>query len=520
MIALSKMSSSKYQFPPSSPLLSDANDYHVAAPKMMKGQEATRGRAEYPTPNPSSSLYRSSSPALDTEPFHEIPSSKTTGGVVSINSDFNILNPDKEVLRIPLISTQNQVTVGRSSKACDFYLGSKDRNVSRCHVSISYNAEQIVLTCMGRNGLAVRIPKACHVIETNSKNNFVILENKTNTPLSMDSLEPKKTHLTIKLDAGHTEFTLRKQETITFPRFNNVILEINNHVMLLNPLDILEDVTDDEMPELIQTKPTEPSHTPVKKTPVKPAFKKLPLATPTNDPVVPTPHTPSKNVGSDPKPSSDDTPSKVPTKINAPKSKPHEVKLMEPVAKKQFSIFEDKPKISQPEEKKQIKRQLTPLADKTNTMNVTPGPKRKAVSEEPPRRNKKQKVPKTEEVDSTQSLENLEEINNILINHLAFSRLSSTPASFLKTISVLTSNLSLNVIRTCLNNIGCVGVIYREGKDAAGKPLEEEYYYIPENDSDTNRTSLVASIKGHGGLRACRKTHKQYYWKKPAPIKK
>ena len=75
-------------------------------------------------------------------------------------------------------------------------------------------------------------------------------------------------------------------------------------------------------------------------------------------------------------------------------------------------------------------------------------------------------------------------------------------------------------VRSVLNNIKCVGVIYRKGKDAAGKPLEEEYYYMPENDDDQSRTQLVANLKGHGGLRSCRRTHKQYYWKKPAPIKK
>ena len=50
-------------------------------------------------------------------------------------------------------------------------------------------------------------------------------------------------------------------------------------------------------------------------------------------------------------------------------------------------------------------------------------------------------------------------------------------------------------------------------KDAAGQPLQEEYYYMPENDEDRERTTLVSNIKGHGGLRSCRKTHKQYYWK-------
>ena len=55
-------------------------------------------------------------------------------------------------------------------------------------------------------------------------------------------------------------------------------------------------------------------------------------------------------------------------------------------------------------------------------------------------------------------------------------------------------------------------------KDAAGQPLQEEYYYMPENDEDRERTTLVSNIKGHGGLRSCRKLISNTIGK-PAPIK-
>ena len=72
-------------------------------------------------------------------------------------------------------------------------------------------------------------------------------------------------------------------------------------------------------------------------------------------------------------------------------------------------------------------------------------------------------------------------------------------------------------LRAWLANEPCIGVIYRKGKDAAGKPLEEEYYYDLENDPNQVRKFNVLSIKGgRTGLRSCRKTHKQYFWKKPA----
>ena len=114
----------------------------------------------------------------------------------------------------------------------------------------------------------------------------------------------------------------------------------------------------------------------------------------------------------------------------------------------------------------------------------------------------------------------LPNLANIICNHLAFSRLSSTPLSTLRSSSPVIGALSKPLLRLILKDgkrIPCVGVIYRQGKDAAGKPLEEEYYYMAENDTDSERRSMVEQLRGRGGgLRACRKTHKQYFWKKPA----
>lgn len=516
--------SNDYQFPPSSPLLDDSSAFVGSS----YNEKAFRGRTDYPTPNPSSSLFRSSSPSEESSHKRVTFEVKKS---IAINSDFNILNPDANVLRIPLSSTQNKLAVGRSSKACDYFFGSNDRNVSRTHASISYTSEQIVLTCLGRNGLAMRIPKAVHVIETSSKNNFIILENKTGTPLDMGSLGMKQSHKSIRLDANHTEFTLNSQETVTLPRFSNIILEINSHVLLLNPLDLDEELTDEEMPTLIGTSEStevtfeklpsvvensnEMEPVEVESEPVVDISVTQSIATPVKSPLRSLPQAPSKDTSkTEDFKSIDFTPTK-PSAFNLTQAK-------------SFDIFEDKVEVEKSIEqtaktpKSPFKRQSTPLNDTTNLMSVPSTPKRKAQSEEP-QKQKKKKVQKSKKLVDTSCLdnvENLEEINNIVINHLSFSRLSSTPASFLQTISVLMSSLSLDQIRTILHNIKCVGVINRLGKDAAGKPLEEEYYYMPENDSDGNRTQLVASIKGTGGLRACRKTHKQYYWKKPAAIKK
>lgn len=139
-------------------------------------------------------------------------------------------------------------------------------------------------------------------------------------------------------------------------------------------------------------------------------------------------------------------------------------------------------------------------------------------------------------------------VKNHVINQLAFSRAHSLPLSTIhsnlpaelrgamaKSSDAENRNiLSSSDLKTILDGISCVGEISRKGKDAAGKLLESEYYYVPEQDEDENRRDTVTQSLGKTGLRAARKQHKvstfphcsvktvyscsrpqQYYWKKP-----
>ncbi|KAF5102485.1 hypothetical protein D0Z00_000412 [Geotrichum galactomycetum] len=129
-----------------------------------------------------------------------------------------------------------------------------------------------------------------------------------------------------------------------------------------------------------------------------------------------------------------------------------------------------------------------------------------------------------------------DQILHLICNHLAFSRLNSTPLSLLKksipklaevSLAELEATLLLPAIPTTPrpddgaaapreSAVACIGIIERSGKDAAGKPLEREFYYLPEHDDDEDRRVMVEQLKGgRSGLRACRKTHKQYFWRKP-----
>lgn len=131
-------------------------------------------------------------------------------------------------------------------------------------------------------------------------------------------------------------------------------------------------------------------------------------------------------------------------------------------------------------------------------------------------------------------------LKNHIINQLAYSALSATPLSTLiDSIPALLLSSALNTSRSTdningsraaasisacsspsgppqsshakleslLHQIPCIGSVEREGKDAAGKRLESEFYYILERDEDEKRREVVMGMGGRG-LRNCRKSHK------------
>ncbi|KAF4980032.1 hypothetical protein FZEAL_3894 [Fusarium zealandicum] len=115
------------------------------------------------------------------------------------------------------------------------------------------------------------------------------------------------------------------------------------------------------------------------------------------------------------------------------------------------------------------------------------------------------------------SFESNPAVANHLINQLAFSRLSSTPLSTIMQHLPTEEkrDLTKTDLRAVIESTPCIGIIQRQGKDAAGKVLESEYYYVPERDDDVQRRAAVVDGLRKPSLRACRKQHKQYYWKRP-----
>ena len=110
-------------------------------------------------------------------------------------------------------------------------------------------------------------------------------------------------------------------------------------------------------------------------------------------------------------------------------------------------------------------------------------------------------------------------IVNHVINQLAYSQRSSTPLSILMDHlpahlkqdspgSKENIRLTVESFIKMLDATPCIGEVSREGKDAAGKPLESEYYYVPDMDTEEKRRNAVVEGLRKPGLRACRKQHK------------
>ena len=134
--------------------------------------------------------------------------------------------------------------------------------------------------------------------------------------------------------------------------------------------------------------------------------------------------------------------------------------------------------------------------------------------------------PNSEIIDSASPHSRKKDIINFAIKHLMYSQLSATPLSslFQRVTAHLKAHSERNEdglvpehaddfspakLQQVLQPIVCIGAVRREGKDAAGKPLESEFYYMPEQDNDEGRREAVKDLGiGGRGLRNCRKSHK------------
>lgn len=101
------------------------------------------------------------------------------------------------------------------------------------------------------------------------------------------------------------------------------------------------------------------------------------------------------------------------------------------------------------------------------------------------------------------------DVQRHIINQLAYSRLSSLPLStIVGQLPAEKQDITTAELRRIIHETACIGEITREGKDAAGKPLENEFYYVPDRDDDVHRKQAAVDDLRKPGMRACRKQHK------------
>ncbi|SCV03021.1 LANO_0G01662g1_1 [Lachancea nothofagi CBS 11611] len=579
------------QYPPSSPIAAcDAghddpfyqpNGKHsLSTLKFFKKKPATNNALDYPTPNPSSTLDRSS-PIKTRVHLHssQTPSECELEQELrhELKSHHNLRT---EPLEISLDARfETRVTVGRKSSLCDVVLP-RHKNVSRLHAFVTYSpeTEQVKIECKGTNGLIVVFPVKLDV-------KLLACKDRANTYnlVNYHSDDAQTANKELVRETELTSFVLLQEETVHMPYVEGTILDFRPVQCEL----ILEEYaseqyndpqneteTEDELQALQITSddfPQDP-HTPTKRLVQMPfqerssvslqsrqqpkeqcppllsqAKDKNFLVTKLEKTEVPA-ITELKEIVIEKGAEKDSR-----KEENRSSEQDAEVKKSNPAAneksatnntkamKKQVDIKIEgvKPQVNQHKfetgkvaserivpatPRKQVKE--SSLVDFSNLQQQKTdenGRRRKYASPSPKKTHKRKNQPKKPIFSKEDILLQVAskaidicELQHVLANHLAFSNVQQVPLSQLRDVNSIISTLKPYELRALLEDEKCIGVIYREGKDAAGKPLDAEYYYDLENDSDENRRQLVSSLKGgRSGLRSCRRVHKQYFWKKP-----
>ncbi|KAI1918124.1 target of SBF [Ophidiomyces ophidiicola] len=445
------------------------------------------GVSKYPTPVPTSSA--------------AVPASSPPRARRGLKRTYSMAEraPLSTLPVIMLSGDGEVVTMGRSSTSCNYQL-STNRLVSRCHVQAVYIEAKLPF-----------IPDAVEVLCTGWNG--------------------------LKLYCGGKTYTLKKgQRFVTETRDADILIDVHDSRVLVQwPRLPIKDSTsthsdqtweDDSPTKNLQAEPHMGQAT-------SPSKSNQGLASPISpSPVVQglsdliTPVTPSRSLPNEVV-VYEDEPSPVARRSSAENSTFEKKQLAsQPLGNAQRNSLSSS--LSKSEDLSEHDEENDPIVFSFGPFgaNILPRMASFHTGESPGKSTEKPKPPNTlsspkknPELDSIKDI-----VQNHVINQLAFSRLSSTP------LSVIIKNLPADVVgklptershfqisqlTSVVENTPCIGKVSREGKDAAGKALESEYYYIPDGDQDEQRREAVVNGLRKPGLRSCRKQHKQYYWRKP-----
>ena len=462
-----------------------------------KFDDLMEARKYYPTPIPTSStgIFNSSSPARQTRP-----------GLQRTVSTLSERAPLGDVPTLHIPYNGEPVLMGRSSNSSDYQLPG-NRHVSRVHVRASYAAPdsscpagKVEVECLGWNGATVHCrgqmydlakgecfssdkPQAQIMVDVQSTRVMLTWPKEALEPSSSHSksswleespLKRRRSDDPVGLASSPPAMLAPRQYTPTSPTPNNAAITSFDATFIADgsksPVRVYEDHSSDEdaaheddtpapMEDLDQTVvDTSNELTPKPQSSHSFENEELSEHDEENDPIV-------HSFG--------------------------------PFGENLLSKFESF-KHASPE------RVRKPLA-------VTSSSPKKAM---PP--------PKAAATPSPAPQFDLELVTNHVINQLAYSRIHSLPLSTIHTnlpaelrgakpkkhTDAEKPYVSRSTLKGVIDGIPCVGEIKREGKDAAGKLLESEFYYIPETDMDDFRRETVTQSLGKTSMRAARKQHK------------
>lgn len=513
-------------FPPSSPVASgafesDPFEYedNTFIRKNVKGRSAELQQREnwYPTPDPSSSAGRSSSPIRGTIHHESSPERqehpqevKSAEGSKPIGIELNPFDPSR-------------LAVGRKQSVCDIVLPSK-KSISRQHAFISYMAhnDKVKLECNGSNGCIIALPRhlECQLVKPNPDESIF--------ELRANEIEKQgtQTEHDKELISDHllTSFVLLNGETVIMPFIQGTLLDFRQAAAILSMKDVdlsehndnEEDVTDteDEMVPVMtksddfhRGESTSTKFAAVQHSPATPRIEKAQPAIQTHL-QSPLSH---KNV--------EPTPNLQAHQLKAP-STPTKPKKLDLLLDNQRQAQET-PLASRTNQAPQRRRDRETVFNESSKLPKLSSKYHKKTDDSEHKR--KQQKPSSQPLSHDTIIKSLERrginylaLQHVLANHLAFTNVLQTPLYQLQDVNSTITTLSREELRALLAKEHCIGIIHRQGKDAAGKALDEEYFYDVENDADLERRNLVFAFKGgRSGLRSCRKVHKQYFWKKP-----
>lgn len=454
-----------------------------------KFDDLSESRQYYPTPVPTSSTG-----ILPSSP----PSRQTRPGLLRTVSQLSERAPLGDVPTLNLLASGEPVLMGRSSNSSDYQL-SANRHISRVHVRASYQAPEdlfpngrVEVECLGWNGCKVH----CRGQITELAKGECFYSDKPAAQIIVDVQDTRVMLVWPKEES--------REPASIGPASPWAIESPTKRRMVSTPQFA------SSPPVVLPPRPQAPVSPTLAVSALDATFASTFRAEQAND----TPVEVYEDHSSDEDPQRDATP--VPLAAATASLSPSRPSITKPALQQSFTS-----ELSEPDEFSEHDEENDPIVHSFGPFGEDILGRMQSFSAQSPERKRKPLKSSTNSPGRYASAPQISvsPVKNHVINQLAFSRIHSLPLSTIHSqlpaeFRTKTSTadgqkaLTSSQLKTILEDIPCIGEISREGKDAAGKLLESEFYYVPEMDVDTHRRDAVTQSLGKTSIRAARKQHK------------